>query len=89
MAYDTDNPPCLLTTDWDNTAPRLWSMSGADAIATVAAAGYISNAYELGMQVGDIVYYYNTTSSLMSQAWVSAVVEGTGATLSTTFTATA
>lgn len=38
--------------------PQHWSYTGKDAVATVAAAGYLVNAKDVGMRVGDLVFVY-------------------------------
>lgn len=60
--------------------PQLWHLTGVDAIATVRGAGFISNAKDAGMRVGDTVIYQDTATPLHSLSRVSAVAT-TGATM--------
>lgn len=46
---------------------HVWHYDGADSVADMNTAGYISNGYALGMQVGDRV---------LATAWTTAVPTG-------------
>lgn len=57
MAYSTNNPPFLITqgvagsvTDRGN---KVWGYNSSDLMGTVAATGYFTNGFALGMRVGD------------------------------------
>lgn len=78
MAYDTTKPPVRMSQGIDSFT--VWAYQSADVKATVIAAGYISNAVDIGMKVGDLVLIADTTTPLASLAIVSAVAS-TGATL--------
>jgi hypothetical protein len=54
MAYSTSNPPRLISQAIGGSG-ALWLYEHTDAIATVNTSGYITNGYDLGMQVGDTV----------------------------------
>jgi hypothetical protein len=90
MAYSSTNPPQLIAQTFGNVPahPRLWSYASTDAIATVCGSSYFSNGYALGMHVGDVVFVLDTSSTLGSQGYVSAVSTGAGATLLSSFTTT-
>lgn len=53
--------------------PALWIMAGTDAIATVDGAGYISDAKDLGMQIGDLLLYILTSTSVIQMMTVMAI----------------
>ena len=56
MAYATSNPPNRLIGTIDGTqGGSVWIYSTSDTDATVKAANYFSNAYNLGILVGDII----------------------------------
>ncbi|HEX5461886.1 MAG TPA: hypothetical protein VFX20_18120 [Steroidobacteraceae bacterium] len=78
MAYDTTKPPVRMSQGIDSFT--VWAYQSADAAATVKAAGYISNAKDIGMKVGDLVLIADTGTPLGSIAIVSAVATS-GATL--------
>lgn len=80
--YGTDTTyPQLVYQQMDNTAvPKRWAMSGTVADATVLAAGYISDALNRGMKVGDIVEYLLTSGPTLYTHVVTAV-SASGATL--------
>lgn len=78
MAYDTTKPPVRMSQGID--AFTVWAYQSADAAATVKAAGYISNAVDIGMKVGDLVLIADTNTPLATLSIVSAVAS-TGATL--------
>jgi hypothetical protein len=62
MAYSTSNPPVLL--QQPIAGLRLWYYSSADAAATVDAAGYFTNGFDLGMRANDQIFVYNTAGSI-------------------------
>lgn len=65
MPYSTSNPPRLLVGAFNATANTnsLWSYNSTDAATAVDASGYITNARELGMVVGDLVYHTKTDAT--------------------------
>lgn len=80
MAYATSNPPAaLFGCSPLQGRPTLWQYQSADAVATVAGAGYITNAYQLGMQVNDLVIVIDTATPLISMCRVQSVSSTTGA----------
>jgi hypothetical protein len=79
MAYVPDN--LSLKVPAPGAGVQFWHLSGVDAIATVRAANFISNARAAGMRVGDILFYSDTATPLQSMSRVTAVT-ATGATLS-------
>lgn len=83
MAYSTSLPPALLVQRVGGSAPAIWSYSSVDPVATVRGATYITNALDLGMKAGDIVFSYETDQSAPALASVSVVgtVTSSGATL--------
>ena len=61
MAYVTSNPPRKIafgSIDNSQTGSNIWRYDSTDSDVTVKAAGYFSNAIELGMAVGDLVFVY-------------------------------
>ncbi len=65
MAYSTSNPPVCISgplTSGTNQ-PKLWYYASTDAATAVDADGYITNASDLGMTVGDIVLVIDTDAS--------------------------
>ncbi len=78
MAYVPDN--LMLVVGGGPTFRQLWSLSGVDAIATVRAAGFVSDAKARGMRVGDTLIYHDTATPLSSLSRCT-VVATTGATL--------
>lgn len=64
MAYDVANPPGLISRAPLSGPYQQWSYQSADADTVVRGAGYFSNAKDLGMKVGDLVYVTNTASQL-------------------------
>lgn len=85
MAYAVTNPPIKVSAGGiadfgaSNGGYQEWAYKSADAIATVKAAGYFSNAASLGMQVGDKVTVVDTATPALSIAFVQTVVAATGA----------
>lgn len=83
MAYSTSSPPALLVSRVGGSAPAIWSYSSVDPVATVRGATYITNALDLGMKAGDIVFSYESDQTAPALASVSVVgtVTSSGATL--------
>jgi hypothetical protein len=74
MAYSTSNPPALLSQLIGSQAgSRKWKLTGTDAAATVRVTGYITNGGALGMQVGDLVEYYDSNLGIVSSLKVATV----------------
>lgn len=78
MAYTSDNFELLV--GHGPAGKQVFYGSGTDAIATVRAANFITDAKAKGMRVGDILIYADTTTPLVSLSRVT-VVASTGATL--------
>jgi hypothetical protein len=78
MAYSKDNlflmtPPSLMGDH------RWWTYKSADAIAIVIAAGYISDAKDMGMKVHDLVWVVDTATPTYHWCVVRAISSTTGA----------
>jgi hypothetical protein len=76
MAYNQDNLSLLV--QGRGTATCIWNYRSADAIATVRAAGYISNAKAMGMRVQDVVLVQDTATPTMQWCVVISVNATTG-----------
>ena len=63
MSYSTSNPPQLLMAPIGGVGAQLWTYASTDAAADVDLDGYFSNAKELGMRVGDVVFVLDTDST--------------------------
>lgn len=72
--------PAAIAMGITKSVPKIWVLKGTDADATVSAAGYISDAQALGMQVDDVVLYMKTDTAALYVHMVTAV-SSTGATL--------
>lgn len=92
MAYSKSNPPTLRHSDVGNKGPAEYAYSSADAASVVAAAGYFSNAKDLGMKGGDVVRVLQTgvTPTVLTTHQVVSISAAGAADLSdgTAFTAT-
>ena len=75
MAYDKNNLYDLAPPAFDGVH-RLWVYRSADAIATVRAAGYISNATDMGMKRDDTVLVIDTANHLQYWCYVAGVTTG-------------
>ena len=92
MAYVNEN--LFLAYGAGGARAQRWVYEGTDTIATVAAAGFISNALSRGMQVGDevVVKQYSSsafTSLTQIAALTASAVSSSGATLKSDAAATA
>lgn len=95
MAYVTTNPPAKTSqgpltsfNSGQGVGGNIWVYRSADADATVSAAGYITNAANLGMEIGDAVLVLVTAAGVVTDGYwhiVIAISATTGAaTLSST-----
>jgi len=67
MAYSTSNPPSLtsfgpLTAASSVVGARTWVYSSSDSAGTVSAANYFTNAGQLGLKIGDLIFVYDSTN---------------------------
>ena len=86
MAYDTANPPMLMSSPLTG-AGKVWSYRSTDVATDVDATGYFTNGDDLGMEVGDIMYVCDTdTSTTTTIHRVTTVTAGGAATVSATGT---
>lgn len=73
MAYVSSELRLLVPTMNGNSGtPQIWSLQGADAVSTVRAANYISDASSRGMKKGDVVLY-TLWDDISTKATVSGV----------------
>lgn len=63
MAYSTATPPRLLMQGVGGVGPNFWTYRNTDADTAVDGASYITNGGDLGMKVGDILFYTKTDAS--------------------------
>lgn len=59
MAYSTSAPPVLLVHTMAFSR-KIWGYVSADADTVVRVSGYITNGYDLGLRVGDLVIVWNS-----------------------------
>lgn len=76
MAYNSDNLGCIEPGAGKSTV-RIFTYSTADAKATVEGAGYISDAADRGMRVGDVVLVANPDGT--EQQWYAVTAISSGA----------
>lgn len=75
MAYSTQNPPSLIAESIGGGG-SLWLYKSADVDSTVNGAGYVSNATDLGMDVGDLVMVIDTATPKGSFHFVASISGG-------------
>lgn len=73
MAYSTANPPALQSQTIGNHGQGIWVLMGTDAPAVVRVNGYITNAKALGLKVGDILHYFQTSGPAFQAFRVMAI----------------
>jgi hypothetical protein len=74
MAYSTATPPQLLVPSLNDQSPSIWTYNTADAGTLVDDLNYFTDALDLGMKVGDIVFVQDTDTYLTTSHVVLAVV---------------
>lgn len=62
MTYSTSNPPALIAQGIGGVG-QVWDYRSTDATTDVDAAGYFTNAVDLGMKVGGQVIVTDTDAS--------------------------
>ncbi len=80
MAYSTSSPPEMFAGPLAGTGKK-WVYKSTDAASVVRVSGYITNAKDLGMLVGDVVEVHDTDASpyIVTTHVVSAISATTGA----------
>ncbi len=78
MAYSTSNPPVLLTQRVGGSG-ALWHYNSADAATVIRVSGYITNASDLGMKVGDVVMHTDMTGGTVGNFFLVVTVAAGGA----------
>lgn len=64
MTYATTNPPQRISGGGtDGTLPSLWFYTSTDNGTTVDVPGYFTNAYDLGVKVGDYIWVADSDAS--------------------------
>jgi hypothetical protein len=77
MAYDTANPPFLISQGIGGVG-QVWGYRSTDAGTTVDAAGYFTNGADLGMATGGAIVVVDTDASpVAAQVAFINVVGGT------------
>lgn len=77
MAYSVTNPPRLVAQGLGGGF-SIWVYESTDAEATFDDTDYFTNAEELGMSTGDIVFVSDTTNDLSSMGQVTVDADGNG-----------
>jgi hypothetical protein len=77
MAYSISNPPAQISERLAG-GPSLWVYRSADAIATVDDTDYFTNAADLGMRTGDVIFVLNTTGGLTTIGQITVDSDGNG-----------
>lgn len=73
MSYSTSNPPRQILAFGFDHGGGLWYYESADAHGAIEAAGYFTNAGDLGMRVGDLLANRETGASGITWHAVTAV----------------
>lgn len=77
MAYATSNPPqCIFGGIGGNG--QIWLYKSTDAEAAYDDTDYITNASDLGMTTGDVVFVIDSTNGLASAGKVTVDADGNG-----------
>jgi len=82
MAYSTSFPAALVSQRVGADGGAIFIYKSADTIGDVLAVDYISDGFDLGLKVGDIVFVIDSTNTKVDRAVVSAVTTDGAATLS-------
>lgn len=75
MAYSVANPPFVIAQGIGGSG-RMWGYVSADAEGTFDDTDYFTNARDLGMQTGDLIYIRDTGNGLATIAQVTLDADG-------------
>jgi len=78
MAYSTANPPALVHQMVGKNGGSTWVYDSTDAATVVRAAGYITDAEDLGMAVGDIVHQRDSAGATVAHDYVVLAIAANG-----------
>lgn len=81
MAYSTANPPRSMVSAVGK-GPSWWSYDSADAATLVRGANYITDALDLGVQVGDLIFQSDSAGGAVAHVYNVLAVAASGADLS-------
>lgn len=81
MAYDSSNLT-LMSQVHGPVGMKIWVYDTTDATGTIDTAGYISNAGDIGMEKGDVVYVRIWTSAIPATTSAKLTAAATAAVLS-------
>lgn len=77
MTYSTSNPPQCIAQGIGGHG-KMWLYKSADAESTFDDTDYITNASDLGMTTGDMLYIIDSTNGLGTIAQVTVDADGNG-----------
>lgn len=77
MAYSTSNPPALISQGVAGFGKE-WGYDSTDAATVVRVDGYITNAEELGMKVGDVVRQFDSAGGTIAHTYVVKAINANG-----------
>jgi hypothetical protein len=83
MAYSTATPLALVAQRVGASGGAIWIYSSTDDKVAVTAADYVSDGFDLGAKVGDIVHHIDSTNVKINTLIVSVVTTDGAATLAT------
>lgn len=78
MAYSTDNPPALMTQGLGGAGGAKWSYDSTDAATVVRVDGYITDAKDLGMKVGDTVEQFDSAGGTVAHTYAVVAIQADG-----------
>jgi hypothetical protein len=78
MAYSTSNPPALVSQMAGKTGGSTWVYDSTDAATVVRVDGYITDAEDLGMAVGDVVHQRDTAGGTVAHDYVVLAINANG-----------
>lgn len=76
MAYSSTNPPALISQRLMGGGMAEWVYSSSHVSTVVAADGFFTNAYDLGMRAGDLVTVRNSTAFTVTKHTVLSISTG-------------
>jgi len=79
MAYSTANPPALVSQRVGANGLAMWMYNSTDAATVVRAAGYITDADDLGIKVGDFIMHGDSAGGAVGHIYLVNSVTAGGA----------
>jgi len=78
MAYSTSSPPAMIGQRVGANGAAMWMYDSTDAATSVRVDGYITDADDLGIAVGDLIFQTDSAGGTVAHIYVVVTVTSGG-----------